>query len=249
MTDMTDGPGLPAQLAATREGWHRIAEHILAAALHAESGKIALSVSPGGFRTPPFGADGRFLAVDGTELVVSGRNGRRRVVLTTLRAAAEFTGITPGAPAQVYPAATPLDLDEPLMIDPDAARVLADWYALGTEALSRFVAEVPEDDPSPAVLWPEHFDVGVTAGAVNYGASPGDGHVPDPYVYVGPQGGPPPGNPEFWNAPFGAARTIHQIGTVPDAVAFFREGRARLLARAAASPEGPGHPLSAAANP
>ena len=29
---------------------------------------------------------------------------------------------SPGAPAQVYEPATPLDLDEPLMIDPGAAR-------------------------------------------------------------------------------------------------------------------------------
>jgi hypothetical protein len=28
-----------------------------------------------------------------------------------------------------------------------------------------------------AVLWPEHFDVGITAGAINYGASPGDGRA------------------------------------------------------------------------
>jgi hypothetical protein len=236
MTAMTSSPGCtPAQLAATREGWHRVAEHILAAALHAETGEIALRVSPGGFRTPPFGADGRFLAVDGTELVVGGPGSIQRAALTTLREAAKFAGITPGAPPEVYPPATPLDLDEPLLIDPAAARVLAGWYALGAEALSRFAAGVPGDDPSPAVLWPEHFDVGITAGTVNYGASPGDGHVPDPYVYVGPHDGPPPGAPAFWNVPFGAARTIHQIGTAADAVAFFCDGRARLLARAAAT--------------
>jgi hypothetical protein len=38
--------------------------------------------------------------------------------------AAEFAGVTPGAPARVYRPATPLDPDEPLMIDPRAARLL-----------------------------------------------------------------------------------------------------------------------------
>ena len=237
MTAFTSGASrLPAQLAATRTGLHQVAEHILAAALHAETGEIALMPSPGGFRTPPFGRDRRFLAVEGTELVASGAEGSRRTALTTLRAAAEFAGITPGAPAGVYRPATPLDLDERLMIDPAAARVLADWYQLGAQALRSFAAEFPDDQPSAAVLWPEHFDLGITAGSINYGASPGDSRVPEPYLYVGPHDGPPPGDPAFWNAPFGAARTIHQIGAAADAAAFFRDGRARVLAHATATP-------------
>jgi len=237
MTAITSGAGrMPARLAATRDGLHRVAEHILAAALHAETGEIALMPSPGGFRTPPFGRDRRFLAVDGAELVAGGAGSGRRVALTTLRAAAEFAGITPGAPAEVYRPATPLDLDEPLTIDPAAARVLADWYQLGEQALRGFAAEIPGDQPTATVLWPEHFDLGITAGAINYGASPGDTHVADPYLYVGPHDGPPPGDPAFWNAPFGAVRTIDQIGAAADAAAFFRDGRARVLARATATP-------------
>ena len=65
--------------------------------------------------------------------------------------------------------------------------------------------------------------------AINYGASPGDDHIADPYLYVGPHAGPPPGDPAFWNAPFGAARTFRQIGTVAEATAFFRDGRARAV--------------------
>jgi hypothetical protein len=231
MTDMTISAGWPpAHLAATRDGLHRVAEHVLAAARYAASGEIGLVPSPGGFRTPPFGSDGRFLAVDGTELVAGGAQGTRRAVLTTIRAAAEFARVRPGAPARVYRPATPLDLDEPLTIDPVAARLLAEWYQLGAQALSRFAAEVPGDQPSPVVLWPEHFDVGITAAAINYGASPGDEHIAGPYLYVGPHDGPPPGDPAFWNAPFGAARTGRQIGTVTDATAFFRDARARARA-------------------
>jgi len=237
MTAFTSGASrLPAQLAATRSGLHQVAEHILAAALHAVTGEIALMPSPGGFRTPPFGTDRRFLAVDGAELIAGGPAGSRRTALTTLRAAAEFAGITPGAPAQVYRPATPLDLDERLMIDPAATRVLADWYQLGAQALGSFAAEIPGDQPSAAVLWPEHFDLGITAGQINYGASPGDIAVPEPYLYVGPHEGLPPDDPAFWNAPFKTVRTIHQIGAAADAAAFFRDGRARVLARATATP-------------
>ena len=225
LTGSADCP--PTRLAATRDGLHRVAEHVLAAARHAAAGKIGLIPSPGGFRTPPFRADGRFLAVDGTELVVGDAAGTRRTALTTIRAAAEFAGVTPGAPAQVYRPATPLDLDEPLTIDADAARLLADWYRLGAEAMSRLATEIPGDEPGAVVLWPEHFDVGMTAAAINYGASPGDDRVGEPYLYVGPHGGPPPGDPAFWNAPFGAARTFRQVGTVAEAAAFFRDGRAR----------------------
>ncbi len=237
MTTTTGGADrAPAHLAMTRAGWHRVAEHVLASALYQATGKIGLVPSPGGFRTPPFGADGRFLAVDGTELVVTGGDGTKRTPLTTIRAAAEFAGITPGASAEVYQPATPLDLDEPLMIESGAARLLAEWYGLGAQAMSRLAAEIPGDKPSAAVLWPEHFDLGMTAAAINYGASPGDDRVADPYLYVGPHDGPPPGDPAFWNVPFGAARTFRQIGTAAEAAAFFRDGRARVLVHTTATP-------------
>ncbi len=223
------------QLATTRAALHRVAEHVLAAALHAETGQIGLVPAPGGFRTPAFGPDARFLAVDGAELVVGGHAGTRRTALTTIQAAADFAGITPGFPAHVYQPATPLAPDMPLTIDPGAARLLADWYRLGADAMSLFAAEIPGDQPSAAWLWPEHFDLGITAGAINYGASPGDDHITIPYVYVGPHNGPLPGDSAFWNAPFGAARTIHQIGTAAQAAAFFRDGRALVLARASAT--------------
>jgi hypothetical protein len=217
-------------LAATRDDLHRVAEHVLAAALYAAAGKIGLVPSPGGFRTPTFGPDGRFLVVDGTDLVAGNDAGIRRAALTTIRAAAEMADVTPGALAQAYRPATPLSLDEPLMIDPDAARLLGQWYQLGAGAMGLLAAQIPDDEPGAVVLWPEHFDVGMTAAAINYGASPGDDQIAEPYLYVGPHGGPPPGDRAFWNAPFGAARTFRQIGTVSEAAAFFRDGRARAQA-------------------
>jgi len=158
--------------------------------------------------------------------------------LTTIRAAAEFADVAPGAPAEVYQPATPLDLDAPLMIESDAARLLAEWYSLGAQALSRLAAEIPGDQPTAPRLWPEHFDVGLTAAAINYGASPGDDHVADPYLYVSPHDGPPPGDPAFWNAPFGAVRIFGQAGTVAEAVAFVGDGRERVLAHATTTATG-----------
>ena len=46
------------------------------------------------------------------------------------------------------------------------------------------------------------------AARVNYGISPGDMHIPGPYLYVGPHDGPPAAD-EFWNAPFGAVLRYH----------------------------------------
>jgi hypothetical protein len=91
MTAVTGGADCaPARLAATRAWWHRVAEHMPAAALYRATGQIGLVPSPGGFRTPSFGTDARFLAVDGTELAVSGAAGTKRAPLTTVRAAAQF---------------------------------------------------------------------------------------------------------------------------------------------------------------
>jgi hypothetical protein len=222
-------PQLPTTLAATRESLHRLAEHVLSPARRAVTGRIGLRPAPGGFATPPFGDDERVIAVDGAELVVRSSAGERRAQLRTLRAAAEHVGIEPGAGDAPYTPATPLEPDAALDLDPDAVRVLADWFQLGDEALARFAAEFseeepPEGKPSAAQLWPEHFDLGISAGGVNYGVSPGDQHVPVPYLYVGPHDPPPPGD-DFFTHSFGAVRTIEQVGSVDDAVAFFRTGR------------------------
>ena len=218
---------LPSTLARTREGLHRVAEHVVSPARYAVTRRIGLRPAPGGFATPPFGEDERVIAVDGAELLVRVGGTERRTPLTTLGDAAWFVGVDAGAPAHVYRPATPLDLDAPLSVDPAAARVLADWYALGAEALRLLAAEISDEEPSEAQLWPEHFDLGVTAAAVNYGVSPGDDHVADPYLYVGPHAGPPR-NDDFWNAPFGAVLTIHEVRSVEDALDFFRAGHERV---------------------
>jgi hypothetical protein len=151
------------------------------------------------------------------------RNGdERHAPLTTIRAAAAFVGIDPGAPAHVYPPVTSLRLDEPLVIDPDAERAIVSWFALGNEALQQLQAMEADAEPSEIQLWPEHFDIATTIARVNFGASPGDDEHPEPYLYVGPW---EPREGPFWNEPFGASLTRAVVPDVAAAVDFFLAGR------------------------
>jgi hypothetical protein len=215
-----------ATLEATRDSLHAVAEHVLAAAQARAGAGIRLRHIPGGFETLVGLPEGEKIAVVGNRLVLRRPSGDRESELTTLRAAAEFVGVEPGLPAGIYAAATPLDLDATLGVDADAAEQLAGWFGLADEALRGFGRRFTGEESQP-VLWPEHFDIGITLDAVNYGASPGDQHVPGPYLYVGPHSGPPVRD-EFWNASFGAVRERPDIRTVDDAVAFFAAGHARL---------------------
>ncbi|MFN2494870.1 MAG: hypothetical protein ABR608_03035 [Pseudonocardiaceae bacterium] len=227
---------LPADtLPATRDALHRLAEHVLAAARYAATGRIGLVPAKGGFATPPFGPEPTVLAMDIDEFVVTRAGQERRTRIRTVAQAAEFAGIKPGAPEQVYQPATPLELDAPLRIDPVVARLLAEWFELGARALAAFATEVPDDKPTGAQLWPEHFDLAITAARVNYGVSPGDAAIAEPYLYVGPFDGPPANGDVFWNTPFGAALGIHEVISVKRAVEFFHAGRDRL--GAAVSPQ------------
>jgi hypothetical protein len=213
----------PAALVESRRCWHRVAEHVLAAGQFAAAGTIRLRPHPGGFATV-VGVDGRQLAVEGNRLVVLEGSARRETALTTVGDAAAFAGVEPGLRGSYSPV-TSADPDAPLVIDPGAARLMADWYALSDAALRRFTADLGvAQDP---VLWPEHLDVAIAVDSVNYGGSLGDDALPEPYLYVGPHEGPPSGpSDEFWNMPFGAAVTRDRIRTPDEAVDFFRQGRA-----------------------
>jgi len=218
-------------LARTRDGWHRVAEHVLAAGQYADAGEITLRPAPGGFATTHALGGGRQLRVGGTELVVDDGTATRSTPLSTVREVADFAGVTPGMPPTVYPPATPLDLDAPLHVEAESARVLADWYQLGAAALSSFTAAVL-DDPANVrpVLWPEHFDLGSTLDGVDYGASPGDDEIAEPYIYVGAGTERRRGDDTFWNARFGAYRRFGEIASIDDAVAFFHTGHGHLAA-------------------
>lgn len=216
-----------AALSSTREALHRLAEHVVAPCRWVATGRIGLRPHPTGLTTPPYGPDETAVAVELDELVVTERGKHRRMRVTTIRECAAFAGITPGAPASVYPPATPCELDAPLRLDVEMMRVLADWYAVGAAALAGFAQQVEDENPTEAQLWPEHLDLAITAGAVNFGFSPGDAQLDEPYAYVGPHGGPP-AQDEFWNMPFGAARTMRDLPTPTEALAFLIDGRRRL---------------------
>ena len=96
---------------------------------------------------------------------------------------------------------------EPLDVDPDAAAVLADWYAFGDDVLRALGGE--------PVLWPEHFDIAIVIGEANYGFSPGDEAHAEPYAYVGPFA---PVEGELWNATgfAGAELTYGELLAAPE---------------------------------
>jgi hypothetical protein len=215
---------LTTALVETRESWHRVAEHVLAAGQFAASGTIRLRPYPGGFATT-VGVAGRQLAVVGDRIAVIEGTSIQSEPLTTLGRAAEFSGVELGLRG-TYTPVTPVDPDAPLHVDQVAARSLADWFTLADVALRRFTDE--QGQPMEPVLWPEHFDLAVVLEAVNHGFSPGDAAMPEPYLYVGPHEGPPSDDP-FWNASFGAAVAISRIGAPDDAVVFYAQGHRQAL--------------------
>ncbi len=203
-------------LAATRDALHAVCEHVLAAALYAETRHIGLRVTPGGFATPAFGPDDRVITLGADHLTVTDRAGTRSGPYTTLRAAAQLVGVEPGAPANVYRPATALAPEAPLTVDADAASAIIDWYVRVSEALTMFAPD------SRQTLWPEHLDVAIRRDECNFGGLAGDAAITDPYVYVGPPS--VPAADPFFTESFGAARTWSQTPTVTLIAAFFTEG-------------------------
>ena len=214
---------LPESYAATRESLHAVAEHVMAAAQYAATGKIGLrAYRRAGLATQEF--DGRTIVVQRGVL----KDGKRELTMhgSTLRHAGEFVGVTPGAP-DIYAAATSLDLDAQLTIEADAAFGLDVWYFLGNSVLTRLVAD--KADASPIQIWPEHFDIATDFGGVNYGASPGDSTHPEPYFYVGPWDidAAKKAHPDFFTDPWGAAlhhRDLDHEEPGEQALAFFQQG-------------------------
>jgi hypothetical protein len=223
---------LPETFAATRSGLHALAEHVLCPLRHRATGRIGLRWTLGGFGTPFFrdGGVDRQVRVERGELV----EGDHRAPITTLRAAGEFAGIVPGAPAGVYTPATPGEPDADLRVERSAASALGDWFGFTTSVLEQLRADaVAGDDVSRVQLWPEHFDIAVTLGPdgarANFGGSAGDAQHPEPYLYVGPfeqRSG------VFWNEPFGASLGYPALLASRDqrraALAFFTTGRSLL---------------------
>jgi hypothetical protein len=233
-------PGADAT-ARTRRGLQQVAVHVLARRRHAVTGRFGLRPAPGGFATPLFDGDGtgagEVVRVTGATLVVERGGAARAQALTTLGRAADLVGVdlaTDFSAGAETPALA--DPDAPLEVDAGEALGLGAWWALGAALIDEVVAATPAvAGATVAQLWPEHFDLGnaVTLGGdvtANLGASPGDASQPQPYLYVGPWSADRPGDPGYWNAPFGAVLRRSDLAGLPDAeardraLAFLRRG-------------------------
>lgn len=200
------------RLSRTRAALHAVAEVLVAGPQYAAHGDIRLTVRAGGFAGWVAGS----AAVAGTDLITpTGRvpiGGR----LGDLAAAA---GIEPRRLTDVYSGGPAIDLDDRVDLDPAAATRILGALTAGDIALQEL------DPTQRPVLWPEHFDVGITVQQVNYGVSPGDGGIAVPYAYVGPWTVPAG---EFWNQPFGAAQELPVPAEPTRIVEFFLAGRTEL---------------------
>jgi hypothetical protein len=199
-------------LTSIRRALHGVAELLLAGPQHAAGNGIRLRPVPGGFATTA-APDVR---VQGVEVVA----GSVRVPIRgTYAELARQLGVQARRLDDAYPGGPGVAPDDGIVpVDPGAAAVVADTFARGAAALGELA---PDQTP---VLWPEHFDLGVTLDEVNYGVSPGDDAIPTPYAYVGPH---EPRTGDFWNRAFGAARSLRELPDVAAVVAFFQEGQAR----------------------
>jgi hypothetical protein len=176
------------------------------------TGEIALRVIPGGFGTSA-GPDFR---LDGVELVTEDRRVPATGPFSDL---ADRLGVKFGAPAIGYRDGSGVQPEDVVDLDPAAARLILDWYALSDVAL-----RVLDPNQQP-ILWPEHFDVAILLDNRSYGSSPGDDFYPAPYAYVSANDHD---GSDFWNVPFGALRDAGEFGSSEDLLAFWREGQALL---------------------
>lgn len=226
-------------LATTRLELQRVATHVLARRRHTVSGRFGLRATPGGIGTPAFGPSDALEVVrtSGTSLVHE-LGSRLRVLPMVGAALADLAAAVDVDLTAEFTVGTDTpdvgDVDDPLQLDPEIIAGLADWYDLGWRALD--IIGLTASSPAPIQLWPEHFDASCLLAVgpgpddrCDLGASPGDHHHDEPYLYVGPWTTRRPGDPAYWNASFGAVVPRSAVSSVADAGAFYREGLSRLI--------------------
>jgi hypothetical protein len=192
-----------------------VAVHILSRARHARTGRIGLIVTPGGFGTPVYPHEVQ-LRVEGGGLVRDHRGVIERAPITSMRSCALLARVDLTAPFDAGHDTPPVGPDA-IALEPRHLARLADFFAFAWSVLGEIAASDAE-----ITLWPAHFDCAfVHDGRVNVGASPGDAFCEEPYLYIGPWGPERPGDPSFWNAPFGA---FTQTDDREMALAFYRRG-------------------------
>ncbi len=192
--------------AETRLAVHRLAAYVISPARRRANGKIGLRWTLGGLGTPFFGRDEQVRLQDGVLVRQRGATAEDAAPATLAQAAALVLGGPPDiASAEGFDVPPAGDPDAALAIDPASAALLADWFGFAHSVLEELRADPALTDTSRVQIWPEHFDAAVDgvvgrAGRAIFGASPGDGAVAEPYLYVLPPdpGAVAPG--ELWNA-------------------------------------------------
>jgi hypothetical protein len=214
---------LPSGYALTRDELQRVAVHVLARRRAQVSGRFGLRAMPGGFGTPAFGPEHETIRISGTMLIrerTGSNSGTTSLDLqsATLGEAAALAEVDLAESFDAGSDTPPVgDAGTRLVIDLDAATVLENWYAFAWNVLDATIRDAEADaTPSVIQLWPEHFDAAYDRSVgsdrrVNLGASPGDSFIVQPYIYVGPWSDERPGDPVFWNTPFGATLTYDEL--------------------------------------
>jgi len=207
---------LPPALVETRNAVHQLAFFALSPARHKAMGRMGLKATSGGFGTPEF--EGSVARIEGEFLVHEQNDNVATQAITTIREAAEFFGIEYEAEwfPDFHDPLTPADPDTQLSVDREASLGLGEWFDFGFDVLNELRTHgVEGDDVSEVQLWPEHLDPATELGdyekaqRASFGASPGDGAHPEPYLYVASWSDVDRSNPYWNNTSFNGSSLSH----------------------------------------
>ena len=230
---------LPARYNETRRALHQIAFFAIAPKRHSVNGKIGLRFTHHGFGTPFFGEDEQVRVHDATLIYQHGSE-VETAQMTTVAAACDMLGIPYVTEwfADFHDPLMPVGPDVVLEVESDGSRALGEWFGFATSVLEHMRREDGAVDPSRVQIWCEHFDPAFEMGSADagqrasFGASPGDQHHDEPYLYVAPWSGVD--DDPYWNAAaFTGALLDYQTLIAADdqrqtALDFFRKGWAKL---------------------
>jgi len=230
---------LPDRFAATRDAMHQLAFFVVAPKRYAQTGKLGLRWTAGGFGTPFYATDAgdEQVRMEGDLLVVQSGAQVRAIRPRTVREACAFVGIECRDEwfADFHDPLTPTGPDVRLELDPVAAGAVGDWFGFATAVLEELRRTPGAVDVGRVQLWPEHFDPAVELGdgrsgqRASYGASPGDAGHDEPYLYVAPWREVDKSDP-YWNdtsfdgASLGYAELLDSTDPVGTALQFLWKG-------------------------
>lgn len=220
----------------TRAGLHQIAFFAMSPARYRVAGRMGLRPTQGGFGTPEFG--GTVARIEGDLLVLEGPSKVATQSISTIRAATEFFGGPYEAEwfGDFHDPLSPDDPDKALAVVSGDTLFIGEWFEFAFSVLDELRAGGTEsDDVSEAQIWPEHFDAAAELGdagsgrRASYGASPGDGNISSPYIYVAPWSEVDKAE-DYWNATSfgGSVLTYDDLAVAKDphasALEFFQRG-------------------------